>query len=63
MDTLTCGTTRLLRHLTYAEARKMPILEIHLKDVLMGLGLTMDEVLAFTILIWLFSPLFYHSIY
>lgn len=44
MDTLTCGTTRLLRHLTYAEARKMPILEIQLKDVLNGLGLTMDEV-------------------
>eukprot|EP01127_Copromyxa_protea_P003355 TRINITY_DN13181_c0_g1_i1.p1 TRINITY_DN13181_c0_g1~~TRINITY_DN13181_c0_g1_i1.p1 ORF type:complete len:393 (+),score=104.73 TRINITY_DN13181_c0_g1_i1:37-1215(+) len=51
MDTLTCGTTRLLRHLTYAEARKEPILEIHLQDVLCGLGLTMDEFIDLCILL------------
>ena len=30
MDTLTFGTTILLRHLTFSEARKMPIKEFYL---------------------------------
>ena len=44
MDALTLGAPILLRNLTKAEARKMPIVEIHLDSVLDGLNLTMDEV-------------------
>jgi len=51
MDTLTCGTKVLLRHLTYSEARKEPILEIHLDKVLKGLELTMDEFIDLCILL------------
>ena len=36
MDALTFGTTVLLRHLTFSEARKMPIKEFHLSNVLEG---------------------------
>ncbi|KAJ3018868.1 Elongation of fatty acids protein 2 [Thoreauomyces humboldtii] len=43
MDTLTFGTPILLRHLTFSEARKMPIGEIHLDKALEGLGMTMDQ--------------------
>eukprot|EP01126_Amoeba_proteus_P019352 TRINITY_DN1996_c0_g1_i6.p1 TRINITY_DN1996_c0_g1~~TRINITY_DN1996_c0_g1_i6.p1 ORF type:complete len:312 (-),score=60.38 TRINITY_DN1996_c0_g1_i6:425-1360(-) len=50
MDTLTCGSPRLLRHLTYAEARKTPILEIQLSEVLSGLGLNMEEFIDLCIL-------------
>jgi flap endonuclease-1 len=34
MDTLTLGTPILLRHLTYADALKKPIVEIHLEKAL-----------------------------
>ena len=34
MDTLTFSSKILLRHLTFSEQRKEPILEIHLADVL-----------------------------
>jgi len=51
MDTLTCGGKVLLRHLTYAEARKEPILEIHLDKVLQGLELTMDQFIDLCILL------------
>lgn len=44
MDTLTFNSPILLRHLTFSEARKMPIDVIDLKDVLAGLELTMDKV-------------------
>lgn len=44
MDTLTFASPVLLRHLTFSEARKMPITEIHLEAVLGGLGLSMDQV-------------------
>lgn len=44
MDALTFGAPILLRHLTFSEARKMPINEIHLEKVLAGLGMTMDQV-------------------
>lgn len=44
MDTLTFGSPVLLRHLTFSEARKMPILEIHVDKMLEGLELSMDEV-------------------
>ncbi|GAA5872259.1 hypothetical protein JCM16303_001032 [Sporobolomyces ruberrimus] len=43
MDTLTFNSPILLRHLTFSEARKMPIDVIDLKDVLAGLELTMDK--------------------
>ena len=44
MDALTFGTKVLLRHLTFSEARKMPIKEFYLEKVLQALGFTMDEV-------------------
>jgi flap endonuclease-1 len=44
MDTLTFNSPVVLRHLTFSEARKMPINIISLPDVLTGLELTMDEV-------------------
>ncbi len=45
MDTLTYGSPVLLRHLTFSEARKMPISEIHLDKALTGLGVTMEQVI------------------
>jgi len=51
MDTLTCGGEVLLRHLTYSEARKEPILEIHLDKLLKGLELTMDQFIDLCILL------------
>lgn len=44
MDALTFGSDIVLRHLTFSEARKMPIQEIHLKVVLEALNLTQEEV-------------------
>lgn len=44
MDALTFGSNVLLRHLTFSEARKMPIQEIHLDKVLEGLQLTHSQV-------------------
>jgi flap endonuclease-1 len=44
MDALTFGTPVLLRHLTFSEARKMPIKEITLAKVLDEAGLSQDEV-------------------
>lgn len=44
MDTLTFGSPILLRHLTFSEARKMPISEIHLDETLKGLEMDMDMV-------------------
>lgn len=51
MDTLTFGTPILLRHLTFSEARKMPISEIHLTPVLEGLDMTMDQFIDLCILL------------
>jgi len=51
MDTLTCGAKVLLRKLTYSEARKEPIMEIHLDKVLKGLDLTMDQFIDLCILL------------
>ncbi|XP_066255076.1 flap endonuclease 1 [Euwallacea similis] len=50
MDALTFGSNIVLRHLTFSEARKMPIQEIHLKAVLEGLNLTQEEFTDFCIL-------------
>jgi len=44
MDTLTFGSPILLRHLTFSEAKKMPISEISLQKSLAGLGFSMAEV-------------------
>jgi hypothetical protein len=44
MDTLTFNSPIVLRHLTFSEARKMPIDVISLDEVLAGLELTMDKV-------------------
>lgn len=43
MDALTFGTATLLRHMTFSEARKMPIKEINLAKALEGLELTMAQ--------------------
>ncbi|KAA1135750.1 Elongation of fatty acids protein 2 [Puccinia graminis f. sp. tritici] len=50
MDTLTFGTPILLRHLTFSEARKMPILTVNLEKVLSGLELTMEQFIEFCVL-------------
>jgi flap endonuclease-1 len=44
MDTLTFDAPVLLRHLTFSEQRKEPILEIHLDKVLEGLAMERDQV-------------------
>ncbi len=51
MDALTFGSTVLLRHLTFSEARKMPIKEFHVDKVLDGLGITMDQFVDLCILL------------
>lgn len=43
MDALTFGTPKLVRNLTAAEARELPIVEIDLQKVLNELDLTMEE--------------------
>ncbi|CAH7665753.1 PIN domain-like protein [Phakopsora pachyrhizi] len=50
MDTLTFGSPVLLRHLTFSEARKLPIHTVNLEKVLTGLELTMDQFIEFCIL-------------
>lgn len=51
MDSLTFGSNILLRHMTFSEARKMPIQEFHLNKVLEGLGLTHDQFIDLCILL------------
>lgn len=51
MDGLTFGTDILLRHMTYSEARKMPIKEFNLQKVLNGLELTREEFVDLCILL------------
>lgn len=43
MDCLTFGTPILIRHLTFSEARKMPVLEVNLEAALKGLELNMEQ--------------------
>lgn len=43
MDALTFGANILLRHMTFSEARKMPVQEIHYDKVLKGLELETNE--------------------
>ena len=44
MDSLTFGSNIVLRHMTFSEARKMPIREFYLENVLSQLELSQDEV-------------------
>jgi flap endonuclease-1 len=50
MDALTFGSSILLRHMTFSEARKMPIQEFHLNKVLEGMELNKDQVITYSIL-------------
>jgi flap endonuclease-1 len=50
MDALTFGSNVLLRHMTFSEARKMPIQEFHLNKVLEGLELSHREVRLYMML-------------
>lgn len=51
MDALTFGSSILLRHMTFSEARKMPIQEFHLSKVLEGLELNHEEFIDLCILL------------
>jgi flap endonuclease-1 len=51
MDSLTFGTSILVRHLTFSEQRKLPIKEIHLNRVLDELKFTMDQFIDLCILL------------
>ncbi|XP_028165911.1 flap endonuclease 1 isoform X4 [Ostrinia furnacalis] len=51
MDALSFGATVLLRHMTFSEARKMPVQEFHLDKVLDGLGLKQNEFIDLCILL------------
>ncbi|KAF9210158.1 Elongation of fatty acids protein 2 [Haplosporangium sp. Z 27] len=51
MDTLTFGSPILLRHLTFSEAKKMPISEFSLKKALDGLDFTMEQFVDLCILL------------
>jgi hypothetical protein len=44
MDTLTFASPILLRHLTFSEAKKLPISEINLEMALKELDMDMDRV-------------------
>jgi flap endonuclease-1 len=51
MDALTFGTNVLLRHLTFSEARKMPIKEFHLSEILEGFNMKQEEFIDLCILL------------
>jgi len=51
MDSLTFGTNILLRHLTFSEARKMPIKEFYLDKVLEGFEMDQDQFIDLCILL------------
>lgn len=51
MDSLTFGTKILLRHLTFSEARKMPIQEFHYDKVLSELEFTKEQFIDLCILL------------
>merc|ERR1712029_193070 len=56
MDALTFGTTVLLRHLTFSEARKMPIKEFHFQKILDGFGMKHEEFIDLCILLGVITP-------
>ena len=51
MDSLTFGSNVVLRHLTFSEARKMPIKEYHYDKLLEELGLSNEEFIDLCILL------------
>lgn len=51
MDALTFGSSVLLRHMTFSEARKMPIQEFHLEKVLEGLKLSHEQFIDLCIML------------
>lgn len=51
MDALTFGSNVLLRHMTFSEARKMPVQEIHYDKVLKGLELDADAFIDLCIML------------
>lgn len=51
MDALTFGSSVLLRHLTFSEARKMPIKEFYLDRVLRDLEMTQEQFIDLCILL------------
>ncbi|OQV13890.1 Flap endonuclease 1 [Hypsibius exemplaris] len=51
MDALTFGSSILLRHMTFSEAKKMPILEVHLSKVLEDFGISHDQFIDLCILL------------
>uniref|UniRef100_A0A2M4ANW6 Flap endonuclease 1 n=1 Tax=Anopheles triannulatus TaxID=58253 RepID=A0A2M4ANW6_9DIPT len=51
MDALTFGSSILLRHLTFSEARKMPVQEFRYEKVLKGFELSADEFIDLCILL------------
>ncbi|EGF83373.1 hypothetical protein BATDEDRAFT_22008 [Batrachochytrium dendrobatidis JAM81] len=51
MDTLTFGAPVLLRHLTFSEAKKIPISEFNTQKVLEGLNFSHDEFIDLCILL------------
>ena len=51
MDTLTFGANVLLRHLTFSEAKKLPISELHLEKVLEGLEMSIPQFIDLCILL------------
>ncbi len=44
MDSLTFGSPVVIRHLTFSEARKVPVQEYSLHKILEGFELTQEEV-------------------
>ena len=50
MDALTFGSPVLLRHMTFSESRKAPIVEVRLDRLLDGFKMTMDEFIDLCIL-------------
>eukprot|EP01064_Diplonema_japonicum_P009249 TRINITY_DN1670_c1_g2_i1.p1 TRINITY_DN1670_c1_g2~~TRINITY_DN1670_c1_g2_i1.p1 ORF type:complete len:390 (+),score=100.59 TRINITY_DN1670_c1_g2_i1:69-1238(+) len=51
MDALTFGAKVLLRHLSYSEAKKQPILEFHIQAVLESLEMDQDQFIDMCILL------------
>ncbi|XP_045585131.1 flap endonuclease 1-like [Procambarus clarkii] len=51
MDALTFGTPILLRHMTFSEARKMPIKEFHLSKILEEIKISQEEFIDMCILL------------
>ena len=51
MDALTFGTPVLLRHLTFSEARKMPIKEFHLSPIMEGFEMNPEQFVDLCILL------------